>query len=182
MRGGTSKGLYFVADDLPAEPAARDELLLRIMGSPDARQIDGMGGAHPLTSKVAVVSPRADGVADVDYHFLQVVVDEAVVTDRQNCGNLLAGVGPFALERGLVAAPDGDTAAVRIHMVNTGGLATATVPLRDGRPRYDGDHGHLRRARHGRRHPPRLRGHRRLVVRRAAADRQRRRRGRAAWP
>ena len=104
MRGGTSKGLYFVADDLPAEPAARDELLLRIMGSPDARQIDGMGGAHPLTSKVAVVSARTDGVADVDYHFLQVVVDEAVVTDRQNCGNLLAGVGPFALERGLVAA------------------------------------------------------------------------------
>jgi 4-oxalomesaconate tautomerase len=138
MRGGTSKGLYFVADDLPAEPAARDDLLLRIMGSPDARQIDGMGGAHPLTSKVAVVSPRADGVADVDYHFLQVVVDEAVVTDRQNCGNLLAGVGPFALERGLVATPDGNTAAVRIHMVNTGGLATATVPMRGGRPDYGG--------------------------------------------
>ena len=138
MRGGTSKGLYFVADDLPADPAARDDLLLRIMGSPDARQIDGLGGAHPLTSKVAVVSPRTDGVADVDYHFLQVVVDEAVVTDRQNCGNLLAGVGPFALERGLVATRGGDVAAVRIHMVNTGGLATATVPLRDGRPRYDG--------------------------------------------
>jgi 4-oxalomesaconate tautomerase len=138
MRGGTSKGLYFVADDLPAEPAARDELLLRIMGSPDARQIDGMGGAHPLTSKVAVVSSRTDGVADVDYHFLQVVVDEAVVTDRQNCGNLLAGVGPFALERGLVTAPDGDTATVRVHMVNTGGVATATVPLRDGQPRYGG--------------------------------------------
>ena len=141
MRGGTSKGLYFVADDLPADPSARDELLLRIMGSPDARQIDGMGGAHPLTSKVAVVSPRTDGVADVDYHFLQVVVDEAVVTDRQNCGNLLAGVGPFALERGLVTAPDGDTAAVRIHMVNTGGLATATVPLRGGRPQYGGTTG-----------------------------------------
>jgi len=138
MRGGTSKGLYFVADDLPADPAARDELLLRIMGSPDARQIDGMGGAHPLTSKVAVVSLRTDGAADVDYHFLQVVVDEAVVTDRQNCGNLLAGVGPFALERGLVAAPDGDTAVVRIHMVNTGGLATATVPLSGGRPDYGG--------------------------------------------
>ena len=73
-------------------------------------------------------------MADVDYQFLQVVVDEAVVTDRQNCGNLLAGVGPFALERGLVAAPDGDTATVRIRMVNTGGVATATVPLRDGRP------------------------------------------------
>jgi 4-oxalomesaconate tautomerase len=138
MRGGTSKGLYFVADDLPADPTARDDLLLRIMGSPDARQIDGLGGAHPLTSKVAVVSPRTDGVADVDYHFLQVAVDEASVSDRQNCGNLLAGVGPFALERGLVATAGGDEAVVRIHMVNTGGLATATVPLRAGRPRYDG--------------------------------------------
>jgi len=140
MRGGTSKGLYFLADDLPAEAAARDALLLAVMGSPDARQIDGMGGAHPLTSKVAVVSPGTEG-ADVDYHFLQVMVDEAVVTDRQNCGNLLAGVGPFALERGLVAPPSdaGDTMPIRIRMLNTGGLATATVALGAGRPRYDGD-------------------------------------------
>jgi 4-oxalomesaconate tautomerase len=138
MRGGTSKGLYFLADDLPGDETSRDDLLLRIMGSPDGRQIDGMGGAHPLTSKVAVVGrPRAN-TADVDYHFLQVVVDEAVVTDRQNCGNLLAGVAPFALERGLVPPPRGDTAAIRIHMVNTGGVATATVPLCEGRPRYDG--------------------------------------------
>src|SRR5215510_10831456 len=140
MRGGTSKGLYFLADDLPADEDGRDDLLLRIMGSPDARQIDGMGGAHPLTSKVAVVGPGSDG-ADVDYHFLQVVVDEAVVTDRQNCGNLLAGVGPFALERGLLAPPSdaADTMPIRIRMLNTGGLATATVPLDEGRPRYDGD-------------------------------------------
>jgi 4-oxalomesaconate tautomerase len=142
MRGGTSKGLYFLAGDLPADPAERDDLLLRLMGSPDGRQIDGMGGAHPLTSKVAVVGPGAGGDADVDYHFLQVVVDDAVVTDRQNCGNLLAGVGPFALERGLVAPPapaGGGSVPVRIRMVNTGGLATATVPLRsDGLPRYDG--------------------------------------------
>jgi 4-oxalomesaconate tautomerase len=137
MRGGTSKGLYFMAADLPADPAARDDLLLRVMGSPDDRQIDGMGGAHPLTSKVAVVGPGTGG-ADVEYHFLQVVVDEAVVTDRQNCGNLLAGVAPFAFERGLLPAPAGDAAEVRIRMLNTGGLATATVPLRDGRPRYDG--------------------------------------------
>jgi 4-oxalomesaconate tautomerase len=142
MRGGTSKGLYFLADDLPADTAERDDLLLRIMGSPDARQIDGMGGAHPLTSKVAVVARNdGDDSAEIDYQFLQVVVDEAVVTDRQNCGNLLAGVGPFALERGLVAAPPGDVARVRIRMLNTGGLATATVPLRDGRPRYDGPAG-----------------------------------------
>jgi 4-oxalomesaconate tautomerase len=137
MRGGTSKGLYFLADDLPADGAARDHLLLRIMGSPDERQIDGMGGAHPLTSKVAVVGPGTEGHT-IDYHFLQVVVDQAVVTDRQNCGNLLAGVAPFALERGLVEPPVGDTATVRIRMLNTGGWATATVPLRDGRPRYDG--------------------------------------------
>src|SRR5215510_8917234 len=117
MRGGTSKGLYFLADDLPADEDGRDDLLLRIMGSPDARQIDGMGGAHPLTSKVAVVGPGSDG-ADVDYHFLQVVVDEATVSDRQNCGNLLAGVAPFALERGLITAPDGDRAEVRIRMLN----------------------------------------------------------------
>lgn len=138
MRGGTSKGLYFLADDLPRDETSRDDLLLRIMGSPDQRQIDGMGGAHPLTSKVAVVGRPSTNTADVDYHFLQVVVDDAVVTDRQNCGNLLAGVAPFALERGLVPPPRGDTAAIRIHMVNTGGLATATVPLCEGRPRYDG--------------------------------------------
>jgi 4-oxalomesaconate tautomerase len=138
MRGGTSKGLYFLADDLPADDGSRDDLLLRIMGSPDRRQIDGMGGAHPLTSKVAVVGRDSADTADVEYHFLQVVVDDAVVTDRQNCGNLLAGVAPFALERGLVAPPPGDTAAIRIHMVNTGGLATATVPLCEGGPRYDG--------------------------------------------
>src|SRR5262245_33059121 len=138
MRGGTSKGLYFVAADLPDDPGARDDMLLRVMGSPDDRQIDGMGGAHPLTSKVAVVGPGTDG-ADVDYHFLQVVVDEAVVTDGQNCGNLFAGVASFAFERGLLPPPDGDEARVGICMLNTGGLVTATVALRDGRPRYDGN-------------------------------------------
>ena len=107
MRGGTSKGAYFLASDLPSDPAARDDLLLRIMGSPDPRQIDGIGGAHPLTSKVAVVSPSpAEGI-DVDYLFLQVGVDTATVGDAQTCGNLLAGIGPFAVERGLVAATGG---------------------------------------------------------------------------
>ncbi|MEV1026383.1 4-oxalomesaconate tautomerase [Streptomyces sp. NPDC050264] len=138
MRGGTSKGAYFLAGDLPAEPAARDDLLLRIMGSPDPRQIDGLGGAHPLTSKVAVVTPSTDPAADVDYLFLQVGVDEPEVSDRQNCGNLLAGVGPFAVERGLVA-PGGEETAVRIHMVNTGDLATATFPTPGGRVDYTGD-------------------------------------------
>jgi 4-oxalomesaconate tautomerase len=126
MRGGTSKGAYFLAGDLPAATEDRDDLLLRIMGSPDPRQIDGIGGAHPLTSKVAVVSRSAREDADLDYLFLQVGVGAATVSGRQNCGNLLAGVAPFALERGLVAA-----APVRIHMVNSGDLAIAT-PYPDG--------------------------------------------------
>ncbi|WP_428950637.1 4-oxalomesaconate tautomerase [Streptomyces sp. cg35] len=138
MRGGTSKGAYFLAEDLPAEPAARDDLLLRIMGSPDPRQIDGLGGAHPLTSKVAVVSPSGAPEADVDYLFLQVGLETAEVSDRQNCGNLLAGVGPFAVERGLVP-PGRDETAVRIRMVNTGDLATATFPTPGGRVAYTGD-------------------------------------------
>jgi 4-oxalomesaconate tautomerase len=134
MRGGTSKGAYFLAEDLPSDSTERDDLLLRIMGSPDARQIDGIGGAHPLTSKVAVISPSARADADVDYLFLQVGVEAAMVSDRQNCGNLLAGVGPFAVERGLVS-----TAPVRIHMVNSGSLATARFPGADGVVDYDGD-------------------------------------------
>ena len=134
MRGGTSKGAYFMAEDLPQDPAERDDLLLRIMGSPDARQIDGIGGAHPLTSKVAVISPSSRADADVDYLFLQVGVDQAMVSDRQNCGNLLAGVGPFAVERGLVSS-----APVRIHMVNSGSVATASFPGADGVVDYDGD-------------------------------------------
>ena len=134
MRGGTSKGAYFLAGDLPADPAVRDDLLLRIMGSPDARQIDGIGGAHPLTSKVAVVLPSVRPDADVDYLFLQVGVDQPTVSDRQNCGNLLAGVGPFAVERGLAAA-----SPVRIHMVNSGSVATASFPVVDRVVDYDGD-------------------------------------------
>src|SRR5213079_2289702 len=125
MRGGTSKGAYFLAEDLPADPAARDELLLRVMGSPDPRQIDGIGGGHPLTSKVAVVSPSEDPDCDVDYLFLQVNVDEPVVSDRQNCGNILAGIGPFAVERGLIGA-GGESTTARIHMVNSRAVVTAT--------------------------------------------------------
>ncbi|MFC8671899.1 4-oxalomesaconate tautomerase [Streptomyces griseorubiginosus] len=140
MRGGTSKGAYFLAGDLPAEPALRDALLLRIMGGPDERQIDGLGGAHPLTSKVAVISASTDPSADVDYLFLQVVVGRAEVSDRQNCGNILAGVGPFAVERGLVPAGERET-SVRIRMVNTGDHATATFPTPGGRVDYAGDTG-----------------------------------------
>jgi 4-oxalomesaconate tautomerase len=137
MRGGTSKGLYFHAKDLPADVALRDAVLLAAMGSPDPRQIDGMGGAHPLTSKVAVIGPSTHPDADVDYLFLQVVVDEARVDDGQNCGNLLAGVGPFAIEEGLIAAQDGVT-RVRINMLNTNSLAVAAIETPGGRVRYDG--------------------------------------------
>ena len=138
MRGGTSKGGYFLAEDLPADTARRDALLLRIMGSPDRLQIDGMGGADPLTSKVAIVSPsRRDGI-DVDYLFLQVFVDQAIVTDAQNCGNILAGVGPFAIERGLVEAGEGET-RVAIFMVNTGQAAVASVRTEGGRVVYSGE-------------------------------------------
>src|SRR6478735_10834784 len=138
MRGGTSKGGYFLAADLPADVAQRDAFLLRVMGSPDPRQIDGMGGADPLTSKVAVVkASERDGV-DVDYLFLQVFVDQPIVTDSQNCGNILAAVGPFALERGLIAAQDGET-RVAIYMENTGQVAVATIQTPDGVVTYAGD-------------------------------------------
>ena len=138
MRGGSSKGAYFLEADLPRDPAERDDLLLRIMGTPDPRQIDGIGGAHPLTSKVAVVGPSSDDRADVDYLFLQLGVGERMVTDRQNCGNLLAGVAPFAIERGLLRRDDGET-TVRILMRNTDSVATAHVPIRDGRLDARGD-------------------------------------------
>ena len=138
MRGGTSKGGYFLAEDLPDTPAARDSFLLRIMGSPDPRQIDGMGGADPLTSKVAIIKKSQRPGADVDYLFLQVFVDQAIVTDAQNCGNILAGVGPFAIERGLVDAQDGET-RVAIYMENTGQLAIATVQTPGRIVRYEGD-------------------------------------------
>ena len=138
MRGGTSKGGFFLADDLPSEPAERDAFLLRAMGSPDPRQIDGMGGADPLTSKVAVVSRSIRDGVDIDYLFLQVFVDQAIVTNAQNCGNMLAGVGPFAIERGLVAAR-GDETDVAIFMVNTGQIAVATCRTPGGVPTYEGE-------------------------------------------
>ena len=138
MRGGTSKGLYFHARALPDDKSTRDRVLLAAMGSPDPRQIDGMGGAHPLTSKVAIVSPPSRPDADVDYLFQQVVVDEARVDGSQNCGNLLAGIGPFALESGLLKANDGTT-DVRIHMLNTQSIAVARIQTPGGRVRYDGE-------------------------------------------
>ena len=137
IRGGTSKGLYFLAHNLPSSVEDRDRVLLAAMGSPDSREIDGMGGGHPLTSKVAIVSKSQRSGVDVDYLFLQVWPDRAEVSDQQNCGNILAGVAPFAIEEGLVSANDGHT-EVSIYMVNTNSTATALVETPGGVVKYEG--------------------------------------------
>jgi 4-oxalomesaconate tautomerase len=137
MRGGSSKGLYFRREDLPSDDALRDRVLVAAMGA-DARQIDGAGGAHPLTSKVAIVSRSESAGADVDYLFVQVVVGEGRVDTTPNCGNMLAGVGPFAIENGIVPAPDGAT-SVRVRMLNSDNLCELLVQTPGKRVRYDGD-------------------------------------------
>jgi 2-methylaconitate cis-trans-isomerase PrpF len=138
MRGGTSRGPFFLRSDLPAEAAARDAVLIAAMGAGHELQVDGIGGGHPLTSKVAIVGPSQFPGADVDYLFAQVKVRERVVDTSPNCGNMLAGVAPFAIESGLVAAGDGTT-LVRIHNVNTGKLIEARIATPDGHVTYDGD-------------------------------------------
>ncbi len=138
MRGGTSKGAYFLAEDLPRDVASRDAALLAILGSPDPRQIDGIGGAHPLTSKVAIVSKSKDAGSDIDFLFCQVSVDRAMVDTTPNCGNILAGVAPFAIERGLIAVQE-PTTRVRVRTINTGTLAELVVETPGGRVNYDGD-------------------------------------------
>jgi 2-methylaconitate cis-trans-isomerase PrpF len=152
MRGGTSKGPFFLASDLPADTAERDRLLLEVMGSGHPLQIDGIGGGNALTSKVAIIDRSSRADADVDYLFAQVRVEQQVVDTSPNCGNMLAAVGPYAIERGLVQAQDPQT-EVRIHNVNTGKLIIATVetpggmwstaviralPARRARPRRSG--------------------------------------------
>ena len=138
MRGGTSKGPFFLASDLPGDVQLRDRVLLAAMGSPDPRQIDGLGGADSLTSKVAIISRSSRPGIDVDYLFGQVAIDRAVVDVTPNCGNMLAGVGPFAIERGLVDLREPVT-PVRIYMVNTGNLAVAHVPTNGGEVTYAGN-------------------------------------------
>jgi 4-oxalomesaconate tautomerase len=138
MRGGTSKGPFFLPHSLPSSIELRDRVLLSIMGSPDIRQIDGLGGADSLTSKVALVGPSTRPDADVDYLFLQVVVNEPRVDASQNCGNMLAGVGPFAIENGLVPIT-GDRTRVRIHMVNTQSIAIAEIQTPGGVVQYSGN-------------------------------------------
>lgn len=138
MRGGTSKGPFFLADDLPSDVELRDRVLLALMGSPDKRQINGIGGADPLTSKVAIISRSSRQGIDVDYLFAQVSVDRPYVDTSPTCGNMLAGVGPFAVEHGLVAAQNPVT-QVAIYMVNTETVAVAHVPTPGGCVTYDGD-------------------------------------------
>ncbi len=138
MRGGTSRGPFLLASDLPADPARRDAVLMKIMGSPDPLQLNGLGGGKSVTSKTAIVSPSREPGADVDYLFAQVKVKEAVVDTKPNCGNMLAAVGPFAIEAGLVTAQDPET-IVRIFNVNTRTIIEAIVQTPGGLVRYDGD-------------------------------------------
>jgi len=138
MRGGTSRGPFFLLSDLPADSAQRDEVLLAAMGSPHDYQVDGIGGANPLTSKVAMVSRSKQPGADVDYLFAQVLIDEKLVDSKPNCGNMLVGVGPFAVEAGLVVAKDPET-IVRIYNVNTQSLVEAIVQTPNGKVTYSGD-------------------------------------------
>jgi 2-methylaconitate cis-trans-isomerase PrpF len=138
MRGGTSRGPFFLASDLPSDRALRDTTLLSIMGSGHPLQIDGIGGGNPVTSKVAIIGPASVPGADVDYLFAQVRTDRQIVDYSPNCGNMLAAVGPFSIEAGLVSAAPGET-LVRIHNVNTGKLIEAKVPTRAGEVTYMGD-------------------------------------------
>lgn len=138
MRGGTSRGPFFLETDLPADVPTRDKVLLAVMGSPDRRQIDGLGGANPLTSKVGIVRRSRTAGVDLDFLFAQVVVDKALVDTTPNCGNMLAAVVPFALERGLVK-PQGDTTTLRVLTLNTDMKCDVTVQTPGGQVRYDGD-------------------------------------------
>ena len=138
MRGGTSRGLYILEKELPPAGPERDTLLLRLMGSPDIRQIDGLGGATSVTSKVAIIAPSQREDADVDYTFAQVSVDKPIVSYAGNCGNISSGVGPFAIECGLVDAIPGET-IVRIYNTNTQKVIAATVQTPGGTVTYDGD-------------------------------------------
>ena len=138
MRGGTSKGLYFRKQDIPPPGAGRDRLLCRLMGSPDVLQIDGLGGSRPITSKVAIVGPSSRDGADVDYTFAQVGIDGGVGYFG-NCGNISAGVGPFAIDEGMVEVPNDGTVEVRIWNTNTEKLLLAVVHVSNGRAAVTGD-------------------------------------------
>ena len=154
MRAGTSRGPFFLREWLPPTTAERDEALIGAIGASDLLQVDGVGGGSTLTSKVAIVSRSAEPGCDIDYLFAQVGVGQQSVDTRPNCGNMLSGVAPFAIEQGLVDAADGET-TVRVFNVNTRSRIDVTVQTPGGRITYDGEHAHRRRGRHGRADPPR---------------------------
>ena len=138
MRGGTSKGPFFKESDLPSQIALRDRVLLSVMGSPDKRQIDGLGGAHPLTSKVGIVRPSATPGVDLDFLFAQLQPDKDTVDTTPNCGNMLAAVAPFALETGMVE-PRGPESTFRVLTLNTDMQCDITVQTPGGVVEYEGD-------------------------------------------
>lgn len=138
VRGGTSKGVFIMRNELPADPALRDKAILAIYGSPDLRQIDGLGGADTLTSKLAIIGPPTREGADVDCTFGQVSITDPFVDYGGNCGNISSAVGPFAIDMGLVE-PVEPVTTVRIHMTNTGRILTAQVPVRNGKAAVEGD-------------------------------------------
>ncbi|MHB8828621.1 MAG: PrpF domain-containing protein [Syntrophales bacterium] len=139
MRGGTSKGIFFHLSDLPHDQRLRDKVILRVFGAPDLREIDGLGGAELLTSKVAIIGPSTRPDCDVDYLFGQVSMAEPMIDWKSNCGNISSAVGPFAIDEGLVKAVEPVT-RVRIHQVNTGKAIIAEVPVRDNRAEVEGKH------------------------------------------
>jgi 2-methylaconitate cis-trans-isomerase PrpF len=138
VRGGTSKGVFIMKNQYPVDPEKRDAIILAVYGSPDVRQIDGLGGADVLTSKHAIISPSSRPDADVDYTFGQVSFETAFVDYRGNCGNISSAVGPYAIDEGLVAAVEPVT-TVRIRMTNSDKLLIAEVPVKDGKALVDGD-------------------------------------------
>ncbi len=138
IRGGTSKGVYLLANELPKDPVVRDRVILSIFGSPDPRQINGLGGADPLTSKLAIIAPSRREDADVDYTFGYVGIEKAIVDYDGNCGNISQGVGPFAVDEGLVPVTEPVT-TVRIFNTNTKKIIEAAVPVRDGKAVTEGD-------------------------------------------
>jgi 2-methylaconitate cis-trans-isomerase PrpF len=139
MRGGTSRGLYITRNELPSDPALRDRVILAMYGSPDIRQIDGVGGADALTSKLAIIGPPTRADADVDYTFGQVSITAPFVDYAGNCGNISSGVGPFAIDEGLVDAVE-PTTVVRIHQTNTDSIIVSDVPVSEGKAAVVGDY------------------------------------------
>lgn len=139
MRGGTSKGIFLLRNELPKNPDLRDKVIRAVFGSPDIRQIDGLGGADSLTSKLAIIGPSTRADADIDYTFAQVSIDTSKVDFKGNCGNISSAVGPFAIDKGFVQATEPVT-LVHIHQTNTGKIIIAEVPTRDGKARVEGDY------------------------------------------